>query len=425
MGTTLFHVAEVTRKGRKSKWGLDYYSPWELKPDGSRRRIKRFFETKDERKVEVDALYRRFAQFGASATVLPSADELADYRAMRAYLPPGVTAAKAARFFAANQQASGMKLTAVFAAYVESMRTRGLDQAWIKQVTKTLARFAAFMPVGASVADVTKEDGRRWMKSMEPRPKVGGYSAESRNNFRRRVYGAFEWAVKEELIETNPFERVEVPKIRRGAPPFYTVEEARAILATVALWYPDYVRFVALRFFVGMRRSQVRRLKPSDIDLKKQKIDAPGWREGTKKQAAERVTKSGKRHLIQDAPAVLWPWLEAFPALNTANHLQKFRRIFKRSAVAQRKNGFRHTFATYHVALHGNANLTMHILGQEEDSKAFFEHYRGHADKDEAERFFGLFIGAVLPTVQAPKKEDQRGSAVAASSSIASALPMK
>lgn len=82
------------------------------------------------------------------------------------------------------------------------------------------------------------------------------------------------------------------------------------------------------------------------------------------------------------------------------------------SAVAQKKNGFRHTFATYHVALHGNANLTMHILGQEEDSKAFFEHYRGHADKEEAERFFGLFIGAVLPTVEAPKKEDQRSGIV-------------
>jgi integrase len=406
VGTKFLNIADVFRKNRPSKWGLDYYSPWEFNPDGTNKRKKEFFATKDLRADRRIELEQKFAKFGASATDLPSSDELSDYRASRAVLPPAVSTAKAAKFYLAHHLASGMKLPELFAAYEASMKARGLDPAWIKQVKGTLDRFAAFMPEGTGVGDVTKDDGRRWMASLEPRPAADGkparvgYSVESRNNFRRRVHGAFEWAVEEELRESNPFARVEVPRVRRGAPAYFTVAEARAILAATALWYPDYVRFVVLRFFVGMRRSQIRRLQPADIDVKRRKIDAPGWREietkdGRKK--TQRVTKSGKRHLIQHAPEVVWDWLERYPTLNTANHLQKFRKIFKRAGVVPKKNAFRHTFATYHVNLHGNANQTMHILGQEEDSKAFFDSYAGVAHKEESEEFFALYLAAVLP----------------------------
>lgn len=413
MGTNFLNIADISRSNRPSKWGLDYYSPWDLKPDGSKKRVKEFFKTKEKRAERRLELEDRFAKFGSSASQLPTSDELADYRAARAVLPAHVSIAKAAKVYRAANSGSGMALVepegsekpGFFAAYVESMRARGLDAQWIKQVDATLKKFAAFMPMGTCVGDVTKEDGRRWMASMEPKPAAGGrperagYSAESRNNFRRRVHGAFEWAVDEEVIEANPFARVEAPKIRRGAPNFLTVSEARAILATTALWYPDYVRFVALRLFVGMRRSQIRRLVPADIDVKRRKIDAPGFRDVKGKNEPQRVTKSGNRHLIQHAPDALWDWLEQFPVLNTANHLQKFRRIFKRAGVTPKKNAFRHTFATYHVNYYGNANLTMHILGQEEDSKAFFDHYRGHVEKDECEAFLGLYLAAVLPSV--------------------------
>lgn len=398
-------INDITRKNRPSKWGLDYYSPWDFSADGTRKRVKEFYKTKEkraERRLEIED---RFARLGASASEQPTSEEVQDLRAARAVLPAHVPTAKAAKFYMAHNQASGMILPAFFRTYVESLRARRLDEHWIKQVETTLKRFAAFMPEGTGVGDVTKEDGRRWMASMEPkpaqkgRPAVPGYSDESRNNFRRRVYGAFEWAVNEEMRESNPFARVEVPKIRRGAPQFYTVQETRAILAATALWYPDYMRFVVLRFFVGMRRSQIRRLRPADIDIKRRKIDAPGWREKEGQKGPQRVTKSGKRHLIQHAPDVLWDWLERFPVLNTANHLQKFRKIFRRAGVVPKKNAFRHTFATYYVNLHGNANLTMHILGQEEDSKAFFDHYRGFAEKEECEAFFALTYSSVLPAI--------------------------
>lgn len=404
MGSSFPNFNEITRKNRPAKWGLDYYSPWDLKPDGTKKRVKEFFLTKEERATRRRDLEDRFAKLGASATLLPTTEELIDYRAMRAVLPANVTGAKAAKVYVANHRSSGMPLRVLedsrekgfFEAYLDSMRARGLDPAWIKQVGATLTRFAASMPVGVGVGDVTKEDGRRWMDSLK------AYSDESRNNFRRRVYGAFQWAVEEEMIESNPFDRVEAPEIRRGAPKFFTVPEARAILATTALYYPDYVRFVVLRFFVGMRRSQIRRLRESDIDIKKRKIDAPGWREVEEKGKTKmtRVTKSGDRHLIQDAPAALWAWLERYPVLNTANHLLKFRKIFKRAGVKAKKNAFRHSFATYFVNFHGNANLTMHILGQEEDSKAFFDHYRGFAEKEECEAFLALFPWAVLPSIE-------------------------
>lgn len=411
MGTAFLQINDITRPGRKSKWGIDYYSPWEFDPKGKKKRVKRFFATKELRESEKDILRERFAKFGASAGQQPSEDELADYRVMRALLPRHVTASKAAKFFVAHQRDSGMPLVVpkdskargFFDRYIDSMVARGLDRQWIKQTKSRLERFAAFMPEGTGVGDVTREDGRRWMAALAGTDQKSGYSDTTRNNMRRCVYGAFQWAVEEEIIDSNPFDRVEVPKVVRRRPNFYTVPESRALLAATALWYPDYVRFVVLRLFVGMRRSQIRRLvNATDINVEKRKVDAPGFREVAGKKEPQRVTKSGHRHLIQDAPACLWDWLKRFPDLNTANHLQKFRKIHRRAGVQPKRNGFRHTFSTYFVALHGDANLTMHILGQEEDSKAFFDHYRGHADKEEAELFFALFFSAVLPFCPAP-----------------------
>lgn len=395
------------RRNRRAKWGLDYYSPWDVGPDGKKRlRKKAFFKTKIERDKEIERLTTRFAEFGKSAGESLSPADLEDYRAARALLPAGVLLREAARAYVKQIRPDTPLLHDVIVAYESSLTARGLTGPWIRNVKSTLTAFEGFAVRGATkavqVGHITTERCRAWMKSLEPKEekgkRVAGYSAESRNNFRRRVHGLFEYAVEERMITENPMARVEVPQVLRAPPEFYSVEKSRAILAAAVLHRPDFVRFLVLRMFAGIRRSEVLRMRNSDIDVKRRIIDLPGTRKIGHRVV--QVTKSKKRRILEDLPPVIWKWLARYDKLNTRSHQEAFRDIFKAARVKPKKNAFRHGFPTFHVALEQSANRTILILGQEEDSKVFYAHYRNPSvEKKQAEAYFNLGPDDVLPSI--------------------------
>lgn len=399
MGADFLRINDIFRKGRKSRWGIDYYSPWDFSSEGKRKRIKRFFESKEIRDFEKDKLYQRFAQLGVSAKDTLTPEQIAEYRTAKALLPPNVMIERCVHYYLNHHKGANADLKKVFADYVDALAIKGLSPHWVKQIKSRLEKFRVFLPEGTGIGDVSPADGRRWMVYLATPPKgqtEPRYNALSRANLRTVIYGAFSWAVKQEIRADNPFDVVEVPKTPRLPPLFYTVPEARALLGTTALHYPAYVRAVALRLFIGMRIAEIRRMHASEINVVRRKIDVPGFRTAGL-ATPKRVTKSGHRHFVQTAPEVLWDWIEGYPEFRTTSFTNIFPKIHRSAGVKMKRNGFRHSFATYHIALHGNANLTMNILGQEEDSKAFFDHYRGFADKEDAEEYFAMFRAAVLP----------------------------
>jgi integrase len=56
----------------------------------------------------------------------------------------------------------------------------------------------------------------------------------------------------------------------------------------------------------------------------------------------------------------------------------------------------RHSFATYHLALHQNSALTSHELGHR-NPNTLFKHYRNLATKAEGEAYFAIVPGVHLP----------------------------
>ena len=54
------------------------------------------------------------------------------------------------------------------------------------------------------------------------------------------------------------------------------------------------------------------------------------------------------------------------------------------------KNVLRHSFATYHVALRGDANLTALLMSHKGSPETMHDHYRGVRTKKEAEQYFSI-----------------------------------
>jgi integrase len=74
--------------------------------------------------------------------------------------------------------------------------------------------------------------------------------------------------------------------------------------------------------------------------------------------------------------------------------------IFKDAKVKSIADGFRHSFGTYHLALHEDANKTANQMGHRGNTDLVFSHYRKLVPKEDGKAFF-----EVTPSLLKEEKE--------------------
>ena len=193
-------------------------------------------------------------------------------------------------------------------------------------------------------------------------------------------------------------------------PHFLSYVDAAIVLHHVRTEQADWLGAVALKLFTGIRSFEIGRLRWRDVDLE-QRIVRVG------SEVAKRTRGRKSRRVIDWWPDCLTDWLmlcqrknEAFvtPETQRIRHRGGFdpeslaaqRRFvawtshtlkpeLARLGVDIRKNDFRHTYATYGVAYHQNADLISLQMGHS-DSRMLFAHYRNWTSQREAKDFFSL-----------------------------------
>ena len=59
-------------------------------------------------------------------------------------------------------------------------------------------------------------------------------------------------------------------------------------------------------------------------------------------------------------------------------------------ATEWKKNAMRHSFGSYHFALHGDSILTSNELGHQQGDTVLFSHYRALTTKDQGKAYFRI-----------------------------------
>lgn len=227
----------------------------------------------------------------------------------------------------------------------------------------------------------------------------------------RRTYllGAYRWWTKQGWVDTNPVRNIECPQIVDKEPGILPIEETRRLFAANRKEDPGICGILALGAFAGMRSSAIARLAWEEIDFAQRGILTP----------AEK-TKKKRRQWIEDLPDNLWKWLEQTPKeifdLDERQIRHRRQMAFKRAGllieadniaqenrkrdrkglplVSERpkcppKNALRHSFVTYHVALHRNPGKTALIVSHK-DQDCLYRHYLGIATKAAAAEYFKI-----------------------------------
>ncbi|MEK7781411.1 MAG: hypothetical protein AAB370_07915 [Verrucomicrobiota bacterium] len=247
-------------------------------------------------------------------------------------------------------------------------------------VASWLRKFATTF-TGTAVCDLSKDHLDKHFKSLT---KVAG---KSRNDQRAAVKMFLSWSVRKDYLPVNNrlFEADGLARegVESAETDFYRPKEFKAFLDNANA---DLLPVIALGGLAGLRVEEIMRLGWEDV-----------WRVAGHIEISAKQAKTRQRRLVEICPTLaelLASYRDTKGAIWTRGknaYNLEFPELRQQLEIPSRRNGLRHAFCTYHLALHTNENMTAAQAG---NSPAMIHaHYKGLATKPDAEKWFAVKQG--------------------------------
>lgn len=283
------------------------------------------------------------------------------------------TLTKAAEFFMKhNRPDGGHKLVEdIVSDYRESRIKAGRRDATIKDSDKYLTVFAKDFK-GQIVSHLTTIELQRWVDTRN-----GGIV--SRRQMRVHLVGLYNFGMRRKVCHENPATGIDVPTIPKHKPHILTVDDCQTLMATTAALYPGMVPYMAICLFAGVRPAEAARLNWKDIRFDKREIFIDSS-----------ISKTHDDRWVQMSDNLV-QWLLPHREREGLIPFVRFQfdEIREKSKVQWKSDCLRHSFCSYHLALHENAGKTALQAGHRQLG-TLFEHYRRAVEKTDAEQFWKI-----------------------------------
>jgi len=248
-----------------------------------------------------------------------------------------------------------------------------------------LGRFAAAFR--KNCCDVTTAEVQAWLDSLN-------LSRQSYKNFRTVAHLFFEFAVARGYAADNPVAGSESLTVGSGDVKIFTPAEIRRLLAAAT---SDFLPCLALGAFAGLRSAEIERLEWSDIRLTEQHIVIGADKAKTASRRIVPVSDTLAAWLAPYAAQTGAVWQgthEAFyiaqqaTAAATAVPVDPTTSTPAKPPVKWKKNGLRHSYASYRFAEIGDAGSVAGELGN--SAAVVHRHYRELVKPADAEKWFAV-----------------------------------
>lgn len=278
--------------------------------------------------------------------------------------PPRAPAAVVAsvRPYAPDDVAIGEAVNEFLVAKARAQKS----QRYLQTLRTTLRSFASGRHY-APLAAVTIADVERWIFQFKEPKTMKNYLGDLRCFLR--------WALRRGYTREDLTQAVELPEINRTKPPeLHSPEQVRRVLEYARRVNPDCCRLLAIRYFAGIRTAEAFRLREENI--LSDYIEVPCHK-----------AKTRARRLVDIAPN-LRAWL-SLPGELRPMAQDTIRKVVRGAAVDWPANVTRHSFVSYHLALHENAGKTALQAGHDEEMTHGC--YKALVTKAAAAEYFGIF----------------------------------
>lgn len=184
----------------------------------------------------------------------------------------------------------------------------------------------------------------------------------------------FAFALRRDLVRTNPAAAVEMPRREDLPPGIHTPAQVKRVLETARGTDLDVCRLLAVQYFAGLRPAEAARISDADI--------AGGF-----VRVSGVNSKTRQRRLVTIQPA-LEAWLGVGGSLPVLNRVRRYYRVRKAAGVPWSHDVTRHSFVSYHLAHFRSAAGTAMEAGHSE--AILFRHYRELVTPAAAAEFWAI-----------------------------------
>ena len=285
-----------------------------------------------------------------------------------------VEAVRAARGFApvasvplTSKPVPGLSVVEVCNEFLHSKAIAGRSENYLRV---SLAQLSAFCVdrQHRPLASVSASEIEAWLFARQ-------WSPVTRRNHLQTIRTLFAFAVARSHLVGNPALAVDMPTMDDKPPEIHAPDQVRAVLEA-ARDDLNVCRYLAIRYFAGLRGSEAASLDENNIH------PGRGFIEVT---AAK--SKTRRRRLVTIQPA-LAAWLALGGVLPLGDVNTKLWKLTRRIAFPWPRNVTRHSFVSYHLAHFQSASKTALEAGHTE--QILFNHYREVVTREAAADFWNI-----------------------------------
>jgi integrase len=330
-----------------------------------------------------------------------------DYASARVHLPQGITLSETAHFYKHKHPANMPRkaVAEVVAEFIADRKSAGCSAIHLHDLGVRLGQFSrAFV---APIMAVNPAHVQQWIYGLKNHKNNNDTSTRTKENMLRQIVSLFNFARRHKYVPTElAIEISEIPTPKKQPAPIgvYTPDEIRAILAFADT---QITPALAIAAFAGLRLAEVARLDWREVRLAEKLIVI----EANK-------AKTAARRLVP-IPDNLAAWLTLHAKRsgpvnpckeqlhNVGNALgDRFERAAARAKVTWKRNGFRHSYISYRVAVLKDVPAVALECGN--SPQVIFSNYRALATESDGKAWF-----AIMPPKAAENIVPMRSAAVA------------
>lgn len=344
------------------------------------------------------------------------ADTLEELQKVRSLLGGRCSLLDAASFWEKHHpEENAVTLDKVCSEYLEpeNRKKGGNSPSHVRGLRQKFQKLLDVFGASSPIATIMPNDLEGFLQTLA---KEENWAPLTFNHWLTVLRGLFSYADRKYHVG-NATAGIESKKVFGQPPRYFTPEEAEKLLRTAEAVAPDYAAAVAILLFAGLR--------PTELvgqyglaggggiigGLAWNKVDVDG-------EIVVDFTKTNQRRTVPISPN-LDAWLKRYgkvrgPVVPNPTAWRRARRkIEAASGVLWTADMARHSFATYHYALHRNRDELEAAMGHVEGGSTVLErHYKGLEKKSEAERYWTIMpsLGEVTADGKSANQPEQKGS---------------
>jgi integrase len=256
----------------------------------------------------------------------------------------------------------------VFDEYLESKRKANRRPLTIRDARQKIQRFVAVY--GKSlIHEITVHNIEKWIDDLSLTP-------VSRECYMRNLRAYFQYAVKREYIRTNPGSKIEKTHLDNKSPKVMPVDDVKKLFGVAEQSAPEFIPYLALSFFAGLRPAETQEITWDNIDL-----------EGRIIRVIPTVAKTRRQRFV-DVSENLFQWLTRYRSVDKIYYSRMaFIKVRQLAGITWSPDIARHSFGSYHLAHHENVQKTCLQMGHTMPD-VLFNHYRGLVRREDAAQYW-------------------------------------